>query len=76
MKVSSLYAALDRLAAEGLVIRAGDEAVDGRLRRYFALSDAGAQFLRAEADRLAEQSRLAKKRLDARGAAGFAGGVA
>jgi len=76
LKVSSLYAALDRLASDGLIIRAGDETVDGRLRRYFALSDAGAQVLRAEADRLATQSRVAKERLDARRAAGFAGGAA
>jgi DNA-binding PadR family transcriptional regulator len=76
LKVSSLYAALDRLASDGLIIRAGDEAVDGRLRRYFALSDAGAQVLRTEADRLATQSRVAKERLDARRAAGFAGGAA
>lgn len=76
LKVSSLYAALDRLASDGLIIRAGDEAVDGRLRRYFALSDAGAQVLGAEADRLAKQSRLARERLDARSAARFAGGVA
>lgn len=76
LKVSSLYAALDRLASDGLIIRAGDEAVEGRLRRYFALSDAGAQVLRAEADRLATQSRLAKERLDARSAARFASGVA
>jgi len=66
LKVSSLYATLDRLAEEGLVVRAGDEAVDGRLRRYFALSDAGATALRAEAARLEAQAALARKRLEAR----------
>lgn len=76
LKVSSLYSALDRLAAEGLVTRAGDEAVDGRLRRYFALSDTGALVLQHEADRLEVQARMARERLEARGIARLAGGAA
>lgn len=76
LKVSSLYSALDRLAADGLVTRAGDEAVDGRLRRYFALSDAGASVLQAEADRLAVQARVATERLKTRGAARLSGSAA
>lgn len=69
LKVSSLYAALDRLETAGLAERAGDEAVDGRLRRYFALTDAGADALRVEADRLAAQAKAARERLAARKAA-------
>jgi PadR family transcriptional regulator PadR len=78
LKVSSLYAALDRLEAEGLVKRAGDEVVDGRLRRYFALTDAGADALRLEADRLEAQAKVARDRLAARKAATVAapGGAA
>lgn len=76
LKVSSLYAALDRLAADGLVTRAGDETVDGRLRRYFALSDTGARVLQQEADRLEVQARIARERLEARGITRLAGGVA
>ncbi|QDZ14446.1 PadR family transcriptional regulator [Humibacter ginsenosidimutans] len=63
LKVSSLYAALDRLEGDGLVVRAGDEAVDGRLRRYFALTDAGEDALRAEADRMEAKARVARERL-------------
>ena len=37
MKVASLYAALERLQGSGLVEPDGEEVVDGRLRRYFAL---------------------------------------
>lgn len=78
LKVSSLYAALDRLEAEGLAERAGDETVGGRLRRYFALTDAGADALRVEADRLDAQAKAARERLAARKAATIAtaGGAA
>lgn len=82
LKVSSLYAALDRLESEALVERAGDEAVDGRLRRYFRLTDAGAEALRLEAERLEAQVKAARERLASRRAAsvtsftGLAGGVA
>ncbi|GAB3390546.1 hypothetical protein GCM10027568_14760 [Humibacter soli] len=69
LKVSSLYAALDRLEADGLVERAGDEAVDGRLRRYFEITDAGEDALRVEADRLEARARIAHERLALRHAA-------
>ena len=52
LKVATLYAALERLEREGLVAVDGDEAVDGRLRRYFRLTDLGAQALRAEIERM------------------------
>ncbi|GAB3613980.1 PadR family transcriptional regulator [Humibacter ginsengisoli] len=76
LKVSSLYAALDRLATDGLVCRAGDETVDGRLRRYFALTDAGEETLRVEAERLEARAAIARQRLAARRSARLAGGVA
>lgn len=76
LKVSSLYAALERLEAEGLAERSGDEVVDGRVRRYFVLTDAGAEALREEADRLEAQAKAARRNLAARGAATVAGGAA
>lgn len=76
LKVSSLYAALDRLEKEGLVERAGDEAADGRLRRYFALTDAGAEALRREAERMELQARVTRERLALRHSAAIAGGAA
>jgi PadR family transcriptional regulator, regulatory protein PadR len=60
LKVTTLYAALDRLQERGLVAEDGDEVVDGRLRRYFRLSDAGAAALRSEADRMEAKLRQAK----------------
>ena len=46
----TLYGALDRLKNDGLVEIAGEERIDGRLRRYYRLTDAGASALR-EIDR-------------------------
>lgn len=60
LKVGTLYAALDRLAAEGLVAAAGDEVVEGRLRRYYELTDSGAATLSDAAER---SSRIAAEAL-------------
>jgi len=51
LKAGTLYTALDRLTREGLVSHAGDEIVDGRLRRYYELTDPGAEALAVEAKR-------------------------
>ena len=66
LKVGTLYAALDRLGEQGLVEGAGDEVVAGRLRRYYRLTDAGAQRLEAEATRLAANAANAQAKLRAR----------
>jgi PadR family transcriptional regulator, regulatory protein PadR len=68
LKVGTLYAALDRLKAEGLVATAGDEAVSGRLRRYFELTESGAASLAAESERQALNARRASDRLKKRAA--------
>lgn len=66
LKVPTLYATLDRLEAAALIAAAGEEVVDGRARRYYALTDAGSAELEAEAARLAERARLARERLASR----------
>ena len=63
LKVGTLYAALDRLAAEGLVTAAGDEVVDGRLRRYYELTDSGAATLSDAAERSLRIAAEAQMRL-------------
>jgi DNA-binding PadR family transcriptional regulator len=68
LKVGTLYAALDRLSDEGLVQSAGEEVVDGRHRRYYELSDAGAERLATEAARLASNAKRALARLQVRNA--------
>lgn len=63
LKVGSLYGALDRLAAQGLIEVDREEVVDSRLRRYYRLTAAGGQRLAAEAQRLHQQSGVALRRL-------------
>jgi PadR family transcriptional regulator, regulatory protein PadR len=65
LKVGTLYAALDRLGEQGLVEAAGDEIVDGRLRRYYSLTNVGVDRLEREAARMASnaQNAMAKLRL-------------
>jgi len=67
LRAGTLYAALDRLVAEHLVEADREEIVDARLRRYYRLTDAGAQRLAAEADRLRANAAVATRRLAADG---------
>jgi PadR family transcriptional regulator PadR len=66
LKVGTLYAALERLSQAGLVGAAGEEVVNGRLRRYFELTPDGAAVLEREAARLESNVREARLRLRAR----------
>lgn len=66
LKVPTLYAALDRLRGQGSVALDGDEVVDGRLRRYFRLTDSGASRLSDEIARMEANARQAKSRLKLR----------
>jgi len=54
LRAGTLYAALDRLKADGLVTSDHDEIVDGRLRRYYRITDTGTEQLAAEVRRLIE----------------------
>jgi DNA-binding PadR family transcriptional regulator len=63
LKVATLYAALERLQRQGLVVADGEEIVDGRARRYFRLTADGAAALAAEAARLEADARHAAERL-------------
>jgi DNA-binding PadR family transcriptional regulator len=69
LRPGSLYATLDRLTAEGLVMIDKEEVVSGRLRRYFALTDLGVQRLTERAEQLARASTEAQRRLSARSGA-------
>ncbi len=66
MRAGTLYAALDRLRAEGLIAADREEVVDGRLRRYYRLTDDGAAALAAEVDALRRRTETAARRLAAR----------
>src|SRR5215469_11783829 len=52
LRAGTLYTALDRLRADGLVAVDREEIVEGRLRRYYRLTQAGTTVLAEEAARL------------------------
>jgi DNA-binding PadR family transcriptional regulator len=61
----TLYTALDRLTAEGLVEPDHDEQVGGRMRRYYRLTAEGLAALTAETARLRQLTTAAETRLRA-----------
>ncbi|GAA3265072.1 hypothetical protein GCM10020218_000370 [Dactylosporangium vinaceum] len=63
LRASTLYAALERLTGRGLVEPERDEVENGRLRRYYRLTDTGAAAVQAETERMTTQARAAKQRL-------------
>ena len=69
LATGTLYTALDRLTGENYVRVVRAEIVDGRARRYYALTPSGLAALRAEAAHLAAAARVVT---DARPAAGLA----
>ena len=60
---NALYAALDRMTAEGLIEPDREEIVDNRLRRYYRITRDGAERLAEEADRLRANANAALTRL-------------
>ena len=74
LRPGTLYGALDRLDQQGLIAADREEAIDGRLRRYYRLSDSGAVALAEQAARLRRHADAAVRRLALR--PNTAGGVA
>jgi PadR family transcriptional regulator, regulatory protein PadR len=62
LATGTLYTALDRLTAEGLVELVSEEIVNGRARRSYGLTSSGSGALRAEATRMADAARLVTNR--------------
>ena len=65
LKVGTLYGVLDRLVGEGRVELDREEVEQGRLRRYYRLTEQGRQALAEEAERQAANARAAQSRLNA-----------
>jgi DNA-binding PadR family transcriptional regulator len=63
LRPGTLYTALDRLCADELIGVDREEIVDGRLRRYYRLTPAGAKRLSTEAARLQVHAATALTRL-------------
>ena len=71
LQTGTLYMALDRLSS-GLVEPDREEVADGRLRRYYRLTDEGAALLGAETERRSASAAIAAQRLSVRLAGGTA----
>ncbi|WP_330359595.1 PadR family transcriptional regulator [Actinosynnema sp. ALI-1.44] len=67
LRVGTLYGVLDRLVADGFAERDREEVHQGRLRRYYRLTDSGIQALAAEVNRLTANVRAASSVLRATG---------
>jgi DNA-binding PadR family transcriptional regulator len=62
LTAGTLYGALERMTARGLVELDREEIVEGRLRRYYRISDRGRDAVSREADRLASAARVVQRR--------------
>ncbi|PJJ02963.1 PadR family transcriptional regulator [Streptomyces sp. 2333.5] len=65
LRIGTLYGVLDRLAADGLIEPDREEVQQGRLRKYYRLTDAGGAALSTEAERMAAGARAATQRMAA-----------
>jgi PadR family transcriptional regulator len=63
LRAGTLYTALDRLRADGLIDVDREEVVDNRLRRYYRLTPSGSARLADEAARLQANATAALTRL-------------
>jgi DNA-binding PadR family transcriptional regulator len=63
LRAGTLYGALDRLVEQELITVDREEAVEGRLRRYYRLTDTGATVLTGEVERLRRNARAAEEQL-------------
>jgi DNA-binding PadR family transcriptional regulator len=68
LRAGTLYTALDRLRADGLIDVDHEEIVDNRLRRYYRLTSQGEKRLAEEAARLQANAVVAMSRLRPTGA--------
>lgn len=63
LKVTTLYATLERLQQEGLIHADGEEVVEGRARRYYRITDGGSARLAEEVRALEQSVRVAREHL-------------
>ncbi len=76
LAAGTLYGALDRLVAEGMVEVDREEQVQGRRRRYYRITEAGTQVLTAEATRMREAANVVTDLLGRRTGPAGTGGAA
>ncbi len=61
LTAGTLYGSLDRMAATGLLEIDREETVEGRLRRYYRITDDGRETVVREADRLASAAGVVRR---------------
>lgn len=72
LRAGTLYGALDRLTESDWIAVDREEVVDGRLRRYYRLTDPGAEVLDSEVRRIQANADAALRGLRTRAQAGSA----
>lgn len=68
LTTGTLYGMLERLTGGGLIAADGDEVVQGRLRRYYRLTEAGAQALQEQVEQMRRAASVADRQLRLRAA--------
>jgi PadR family transcriptional regulator, regulatory protein PadR len=63
LRAGTLYAALDRLVREGALVVDHEEVVDGRLRRYYRITESGLHALRQGVEDLDANIAAARRQL-------------
>jgi DNA-binding PadR family transcriptional regulator len=72
LRAGTLYAALDRLVGEGSLGVDHEEVVDGRLRRYYRITDDGLAVLHQGVEQLESNAAAARRQLARRADLGLA----
>jgi DNA-binding PadR family transcriptional regulator len=72
LTAGTLYGSLDRMAATGLLEIDREETVEGRLRRYYRITDEGRDRVVREADRLAAAAGVVRRMAPPKAARGLA----
>lgn len=78
LRAGTLYAALDRLVDDGSLAADHEEVVEGRLRRYYRITDDGLEVLRSGVELMEANAAAARGQLSrlSRLSRGLQGGVA
>jgi DNA-binding PadR family transcriptional regulator len=63
LRAGTLYAALDRLVEDGLLVVDREEITTGRLRRYYRLTEDGSAALQSEVELMRANANVAAARL-------------
>jgi PadR family transcriptional regulator, regulatory protein PadR len=72
LRAGTLYAALDRLVGDASLLVDREEVVDGRLRRYYRITDDGLEVLRRGVEQLESNAAAARGQLARRAELGLA----